>query len=535
MAAMSTIKQNFRSPPGPLKDQGFGLTETLVAVVAGALLITATAIGVRTISTAIHRNEDLTSMRSASGNGLRLLRSEVQRSLYLIVKGGTHDLDRDYTNIADVNHPEYKAALDQCNVLKGESVFTPVFGIKMAELNTPVIYGLGLSKNGQSFALLRCGAALNLDGRYETEDILMSSILENIASLPCTDPKGVCSPPKDPQGNELSLAQIVQNLDTTLTADNRSPLATYRQPAFAIQTDPLRKLLKIVDPTASTDSINYSFVMMPQSGNNPPAVDLNFIAYARADKVARTDAYYQAMQGDTTANSNDSPLAGCSGANCSFYGIPVTTNSLQFILDGSGSMSACIVWGSTYGTSRTYYNGSNYSATRKSCLLTRMESLQTEMRNILTSLPASTKISIQAFSSPGYLNHRNWNSGNLMELTDLNRASAITFVNSLSSGDVTRWGGTKPWDSLDKAVLDPESKAIYFMTDGDPNNDRNGGSWTTGDFQPTATYYLGKNNARTVKLAINTISVGQDSPWLQLISSGSTGTYKKVDQAYVAN
>jgi prepilin-type N-terminal cleavage/methylation domain-containing protein len=56
MAAMSTIKQNFRSPPGPLKDQGFGLTETLVAVVAGALLITATAIGVRTISTAIHRN-----------------------------------------------------------------------------------------------------------------------------------------------------------------------------------------------------------------------------------------------------------------------------------------------------------------------------------------------------------------------------------------------------------------------------------------------------------------------------------------------
>jgi hypothetical protein len=164
-----------------------------------------------------------------------------------------------------------------------------------------------------------------------------------------------------------------------------------------------------------------------------------------------------------------------------------------------------------------------------------MESLQTEMRNILTSLPASTKISIQAFSSPGYLNHRNWNSGNLMELTDLNRASAITFVNSLSSGDVTRWGGTKPWDSLDKAVLDPDSKAIYFMTDGDPNNDRNGGSWTTSDFQPTATYYLGKNNARTVKLSINTISVGQDSPWLQLISSGSTGTYKKVDQAYVAN
>lgn len=535
MAAMSSIKRKLRKVASSPKEQGLGLTETIVAVLGGALLITATAIGVRTISTAIHRNEDLTSMRSATGNGLRLLRSEVQRSLYLIVKGGTHDLDRDYTNMDDINHPEYKAAIDQCIALKGASVFTPVFGIKMAELNTPVIYGLGLSKSGQGYALLRCGPALNLDGRYETEDILLSSILENIAPVPCLDSTGQCVAPKDPQGNELSLAQIVQSLNTTLTADNRSPLATYRQPAFAIETDPLRKLIKIADPTVATDSINYSFVTMPQAGNNPPAVDLSFIAYARADKVARTDAYYEAMQGDANTNSNDSPLAGCSGSNCSFYGIPVTSNSLQFILDGSGSMSACIVWGTTSGASRTYFNGSNYSSTRKNCLLTRMESLQTEMRNILTSLPATTKISIQAFSSSGYLNHRNWNSGNLLELTDANRASAISFVNSLSAGDVTRWGGTKPWDSLDKAVLNPDAKAVYFMTDGDPNNDRNGGSWTSGDFQPTATYYLGKNNARTSKLAINTISVGQNSPWLQLISSGSTGTYKMVNQAYVAN
>jgi len=198
-------------------------------------------------------------------------------------------------------------------------------------------------------------------------------------------------------------------------------------------------------------------------------------------------------------------------------------------------MSACITWGSTTNSlSRVYYNGSSYTSTKRNCLVTRMESLQNELRNLLMSLPSTARISLQAFSSPGYLNHRSWMNGNLVLLSDTNRTSALAFVNSLSAGDVTRWGGTVPWPTLDKAFGNTSAKSIYFMTDGDPNNDRNGGSWSSADFQPTANTYLGINNGRTIKLTVNTVSIGQDSPWLKLLSDGAIGAYKVVNQAYTA-
>jgi hypothetical protein len=40
------------------------------------------------------------------------------------------------------------------------------------------------------------------------------------------------------------------------------------------------------------------------------------------------------------------------------------------------------------------------------------------------------------------------------------------------------------------------------------------------------------NNGRTIKLIVNTVSIGQDSPWLKLISDSASGTYKMVNQAY---
>ena len=128
----------------------------------------------------MHHSGDLSSLRSSATSGMRLLRSEVQRSLYLVVNGGSHDSERDYTNINDVNHPEYGASISACKALAGNGVFNPMFGLKMAELNTLVIYGLGLSQNGNDYALIRCGAPLNTDGRYETEQPTLATILENI-------------------------------------------------------------------------------------------------------------------------------------------------------------------------------------------------------------------------------------------------------------------------------------------------------------------------------------------------------------------
>ena len=430
--------------------------------------------------------------------------------------------------------------MDKCKELadNGNGVFNPMFGLKMAELNTPVIYGLGLSQNGNDYALIRCGAPLNSDGRYETEEVTLATILENIGKIPCTKITSTCDTPKNNLGKDMTLAEIAAAVDTSLDTNNRSKPATYLQPALAIQTDAIRKLLKLVDPTDTTSDptnlISSSFLEIP-GGTSNANVNLDMVAYARADKVARDDAYYNVMNGDTSSPSNPQTLSGCTGSSCSFYGIPVTSNAIQLIVDGSGSMSACIAWGTTTNSkSRVYYNGSSYSTTKRNCLVTRMESLQNELRNLLMSLPGTARISLQAFSSPGYLNHRSWMNGNLVELTESNRTSALAFVNGLSAGDVTRWGGTMPWPTLDKAFANLTAQSIYFMTDGDPNNDRNGGSWSSADFQPTANTYLGINNGRAIKLTVNTVSIGQDSPWLKLLSDGAIGTYKLVNQAYTA-
>ena len=524
-----TPTQRHRARQG---SRGFTLTETLVSAAAGAVLITGGAMALRTISSSMNHSGNLSSLRSSATSGMRLLRSEVQRSLYIVVKGGSHDSERDYTNLNDANHPEYGESITECKALAGNGVFNPVFGLKMAELNTPVIYGLGLSQNGNDYALVRCGAPLNTDGRYETEQPTLAPILENIGKIPCTKKPGPCVVPKNSQGKDMNLAEIAVSVDTSLDTNNRSKLSTFLQPALAIQTDSIRKLLKLVDPTDPTDSINYSFLQLA-GGTSDANVNLDMMAYARADKVARDDAYYNVMNGDTTSTTQPTTLSGCTGSICSFYGIPVTSDAIQLIVDGSGSMSSCITWGSTTNsTSRVYYNGSSYASSKRNCLVTRMESLQNELRNLLMSLPSTARISLQAFSSSGYLNNRPWMNGDLLLLTDANRASALAFVNSLSSGDVTRWGGTSPWATLDKAFANTSAKSIYFMTDGDPNNDRNGNSWSSLDFQPTANTYLGINNGRSIKLIVNTVSIGQDSPWLKLISDSASGTYKMVNQAY---
>ena len=517
------------------KNGGFSLTETLVAGAAGAVLIAGGAMALRTISASMNHSGDLASLRSSATSGIRLLRSEVQRSLYLVVSGGTHDSERDYTNLSDSNHPEYADTIAECKSLSGAAVFNPIFGLKMSELNNPVIYGLGISQNGNAYALIRCGAPLNTDGRYETQQATLATILENIGKIPCTKTTGSCDEPINSQGRKLTLSEIAAATDTSLDNNNRSKPASYLQPALAIQTDSIRKLLKLVDPTDPADFITLSFLQIP-GGTRDATVNLDMIAYARADKVARDDAYYIIMNGDTTTASEPTLLSGCTGSSCSFYGIPVTNDAIQLIVDGSGSMSSCITWGSTTNSkTRVYYNGSTYVSTKRNCLVTRMESLQNELRNLLMSLPSTVRISLQAFSSPGYLNHRSWMKGDLVELSDTNRTAAMAFVNSLSAGDVTRWGGTSPWATLDKAFGNTTGKSIYFMTDGDPNNDRNSGSWSNADFQPTANYYLNMNIARNIKLVVNTVSIGQDSPWLKLISDGASGTYKMVNQAYTTS
>ena len=84
-----------------------------------------------------------------------------------------------------------------------------------------------------------------------------------------------------------------------------------------------------------------------------------------------------------------------------------------------------------------------------------MESLQHELITLLSDLPDDTKITLQSFSSPGYVNHRSWSESKngAVVLGDSGvRDSAIAFVNTLDDEQYSyRWGGTHPWEGLDYA------------------------------------------------------------------------------------
>ena len=523
---IKAFHKHWRNQP----DNGFSIAELTLSVAAGALLIAGGAVGMRSISSAMQASDEIAGLRSSASTGLRLLRSEVQRSLHLMVAGGEAENNQSFTDLS----PEDTQLCESKSSEKNKP-FNPIFGLQMYDFDNPVIYGLGVAKNNINYALIRCGPALSADGRYEVENVTLASIFENVGVVPCDE---------DQCDSKFSREDVIASLDNalqeqiydqagkpTLEAEkvNRSLIRSYPEPAFAIQTDSVRKLLKIVDPTTNSDPILFSFLQPPGSRRNLQ-VDLNFTAYARADKINRSDLDNSSGNSDTNSPVINDGLSGCDGNGCQFYGLPVEGDKIQLIVDGSGSMSQCIHWAGFSGNQkRTFYNGSRYKDTKDVCHLTRMESLQNELRNLIEQLSETTSIRLQSFSSSGYKNHRKWEDGKMLQLTAANRKSALEFVKSLSAAPVRSWGGTHPWPALDEAFSHPSKTAIYFMTDGDPNKDRNNGRWTNFDVQPTANYYIKINGADgNDKQVANTISVGQKSKWLELISNGTSGEYREI-------
>ena len=160
------------------------------------------------------------------------------------------------------------------------------------------------------------------------------------------------------------------------------------------------------------------------------------------------------------------------------------------------------------------------------------------MIDIIQNLPDATKIGLAAFSSDGYRNNTTWEQSrtNLVELGPVNsaeRQSAIDFVLSLSNSDPRYWGGTMPWNTLNKAFEDDSTDTIYFLSDGKPNYDPSRSSWNSSDYEDVADYYAGLNASRISNqkesIKINSTSVGLDSEWMQLLSSRTSGEYIKVD------
>ena len=433
----------------------------------------------------------------------------------------------------DLSNERYSSQVNECETLAMGRPFKPVFGVKMSELSQPVIYGVSVGSGG--YSLERCGAELTSNGEYkkETEEIFLSRVIDHIGAIPCR---------KESELNEgESLASACKHNGPTLTeilnatnfnfTQGKTPSRSERQPALRVETDTNYKLIKFIDPTAAgegqdEDTIEQSFINQLGVGDRVVTYQpLYFTAFARADK--RVDNFGSEGQG--------APLTGAFFKN-------ITSSNVRFVIDGSGSMSACVMWGDGISTDgwKTYYDPvkGRYRDSNQNCSRTRMGDLIKEMKAILEELPNNTKIGITAFSSGDYQNNKEWSESKngLVRIGDNGkRESAIAFVNSLDDQNAKKWGGTDPWRAIQKVFDDTETDTLYLMSDGRPNRDRNGGDWTSRDHQSTAEYYSKQNKNRTYNgkdraLIVNTTSLGLESPWLEKLSELTQGYYNQIDK-----
>jgi hypothetical protein len=96
-----------------------------------------------------------------------------------------------------------------------------------------------------------------------------------------------------------------------------------------------------------------------------------------------------------------------------------------------------------------------------------------------------------------------------------------------------RWGGTHPWEGLDYAFALNDTDTLYFLSDGEPSINRNGGRWRATDFNATVKHYSNLNKTRSTELKVNTISLGLQSNWMESLSSNTAGNYLQIDKDYL--
>ena len=492
--------------------KGFSMTELVVSLGAGSLLIVGTSVALQSTQGLIKQSESKTTLRQNTTNGLRLMRSEIERSMHLVLNR-TEETPAGLEHV-DMKDAAYANALQTCQNLSKKS-FKPIFGTKMIELSDPVIYGLTTNRNGRGYSLMRCGAPLKSDGTYqEDQPQFLSPVLENIGTIPC--PQKLREEDNCPEAKPLS--EVFNSVDFTFTG-GKTAERTFQEPALRIETDSNSKLVKFVDPTADDDNIVAGYITNTGAGNRSiTKLPTYFAAFARADKRVNLDG----------EEGTGGVLSGAFFKN-------ITSKRLRFVVDGSGSMSACVMWGEGYGNRRTYYDPSRgkYIQSSRNCAFTRMEAMQDELSTILTDLSGDTKIGLRAFSTTNRSNNKSWapSKQRLVTISEPGmRESAIAFVNTLDDPSPTNWGGTKPWDAIQDAFDDDEVDTLYLLSDGKPNNDRNGGYWGTSDYDSTAEYYSNQNKNRDIKLKVNTTSLGLASPWMEKLSELTNGSYNQIDQ-----
>ena len=553
---LRTIQSELRIKDDPKRcASGFSLNEVLIALAAGTLVIGAGAVALRSTQTLIKSSGEKTTQRQNTVNGVRLMRSEIERSLHALVNGTPPDAELAYTDLS-----QYDGTIQQCQEKANgfdnsenlspeqKAKFVPLFGLKMADVTgNPILYGLGVGSSSTTFAIKRCGTPLGLDGRYDNDQKpFVATVVDGISMMPCLayNSDNECIDENRPFPNkeisEISAVEILQHLSNgpnseyryAVNNNNTTPTRNYLEPAFRFETDNSRKLIRVISPMNCDDStevcVENTQISVGGASGAGTRQDLLLTAYARADK--------RLMSPD-----DDSTTLG------SEWFRDVNSKNVRFLVDGSGSMSACMAWSFDENgsleigdTRRDYhtpqgdplYRGNAYESSKAICNETRMERLQRELSELIQQLPNDTQISLEVFSTPDYYNNRQWQKSKdgLVTLGDGdNRASALEFVSSLDEASGKTWGGTNPWEGLKRSFEDTEADTLYFLSDGLPTTKLNipgeDASYSN-QYKPAADYYAGLNGTRQTKpLQVNATSVMLSSEWMKNLSDLTSGNY----------
>jgi len=170
----------------------------------------------------------------------------------------------------------------------------------------------------------------------------------------------------------------------------------------------------------------------------------------------------------------------------SFYGIPVRSSRIVFVLDRSGSMSA-----------RDRTDNS-----------TRLERAKLELLRTVDGLPLGTDANVVVFGTGA----REWRNG-LLPLNRKNRRAIKGFLD-----DIVPEGATDMYDALALALSDPNVEAVFLLSDGSPTGKFQG-------YQEMLDAVAALNRVRRVR--IHCIALGHESRLLRDLAKQHDGAYER--------
>lgn len=178
--------------------------------------------------------------------------------------------------------------------------------------------------------------------------------------------------------------------------------------------------------------------------------------------------------------------AGTGGGTVAYFGIPLVSTHVAFLIDVSGSMSANI------GTDKKR---------------TRLDEAKRQLRSAIEKLDSEREFNVIVYESGV---HPYWDG--IRKAKGKDKEDAMDRTAKLAIR-----GGTNICDALERAFADPAVDTIYLLTDGQPSAGR------ITDVQELADEVRRWNYRR--QIVIHCIALGEDSVLLKRLSKESGGSY----------